>query len=283
MQLRILSLPLLFAVLMAGLGSTLTALPAFADFARLFESQIRRDIDEVRERIADAQASVGEGGGERQERMLERARDLVENMSSLEARLRDRQEADSRLGQRPGDRNDQEGRQGDEQQGGEQQGGEQQGGQPGDAPNGRGGAPNPQGDGANRGRDSQYGSGSGGFQPGTFTAEDLRQVEREFNQRASELRALRGDLRREGMDTSDLDQVLGQMGDLNLLGLNRDPLALDSLRRDIVEGLRQFEYRLWRDLRGGDTERVYLGNSDQVPPGYRELVDEYFRQLASES
>ncbi len=94
---------------------------------------------------------------------------------------------------------------------------------------------------------------------------------------------MRGELRRERMDTSDLDQVLRQMGDLNLLGLNRDPLALESLRRDIVEGLRQFEYRLWRHLRGADTERVYQGNSDQVPAGYRELVDEYFRKLANES
>ncbi len=83
------------------------------------------------------------------------------------------------------------------------------------------------------------------------------------------------------MDTTDLDRLLGQMGDLNLLGLNRDPLALERLRNEIVEGLRQFEYRLWRELRGGETERVYLGNSDQVPPGYRDLVDEYFRKLAT--
>ena len=255
-----------------------------AEFARLFESQIRRDIDELTERIADARASVGEGGGERQERMLERARDLVENMSSLEARLRDRQEAGSRLGQRLGDWNDQEGRQEGRQEGGEQQGGDQQGGQPGEASNTRGGAPNPEGRGSSWGQDSQYGSSSGGyFQPGIFTAEDLRQIDRELEQRRADLQALRGDLRRERMDTSDLDQVLRQMGDLNLLGMNRDPLALESLRRDIVEGLRQFEYRLWRDLRGADTERVYLGNSDQVPPGYRELVDEYFRKLASES
>lgn len=85
------------------------------------------------------------------------------------------------------------------------------------------------------------------------------------------------------MDTADLDQLLQQMGDLSLLGLNRDPRALERLRNEIVEGLRQFEYRLWRELRGGEAERVYLGNSDQVPPGYRELVDEYFRKLASES
>ncbi len=247
-----------------------------AEFARLFEGQIRQDIDEVMERIAEAQASVGEGGGGRQDRMLEQTRDLVENVSSLEARLRDRAEADARLSQRPGQRGEQ---QRGEQQGGEQQGGNQQGGA-----TERGGARNLEGDGRNWGRPGQYGSSSGGwYQPGVFTGEDLRQFQRELEQRRSDLEALRGDLRRERMDTADLDQLLRQMGDLSLLGLNKDPLALESLRRDIVEGLRQFEYRLWRELRGADTERVYLGNSDQVPPGYRELVDEYFRKLASES
>ncbi len=255
-----------------------------AEFARLFEGQIRQDIDEVTERIAEARESVGEGGGDRQDEMLERTRDLVENLSSFEARLRDRADAGARLGQRPGRQGEQEGRQqGGEQSGGNQQGRSQEGGQPGEASE-RGGARNREGGARDGGRPDQYGSSSGGwYQPGTFTAEDLRQAEREFGQRQQDLEALRGELRRERMDTSDLDQLLRQMGDLNLLGLNRDPLALESLRRDIVEGLRQFEYRLWRDLRGADTERVYLGNSDQVPPGYRELVDEYFRKLANES
>jgi len=255
------------------------------EFARLFENQIRQDIDDVTERIAEARESVGEGGGERQERMLERTRDLVENLASMEARLRDRVEEGSRLGQRPGQQNEQEGRQqGGQQQGGEQQGGEQQGGRPGDTASETGGdAANPQG-GRNRGRFSQYGSSSGGYyQPGIFPAEDLRQIDRELHQRRADLESLRNDLRRERMDTADLDQLLRQMGDLSLLGLNRDPLALERLRNEIVEGLRQFEYRLWRELRGGEAERVYLGNSDQVPPGYRELVDEYFRKLASES
>ncbi len=263
-----------------------------AEFARLFENQIRQDIDEVAERIADARASVGEGGGARHDRMLEQTRDLVENLASMDARLRDRVEAGGgRLGRRPGQENEQDGSQQDgsqqdgEQQSGRQQAGGPQGSQPG-APSseaGGGDAPSLEG-GRNRGRLSPYGSSSGGyFQPGIFPAEDLRQLDRELDQRRADLENLRNDLRRERMDTADLDQLLRQMGDLSLLGLDRDPLALERLRNEIVEGLRQFEYRLWRELRGGDTERVYLGNSDQVPPGYRDLVDEYFRKLASES
>lgn len=283
-----------------------------AEFARLFEGQIRQDVEEVTERIAEARASVGEGEGDRKDRMLEQARELVENLSSFEARLRDRVEADARLSRRPGEHGQRQGRQqggeqagepadgepqGGNEQAGEQAGGNQQGSsqqqagqqsgsqpgsRPGDASQRRG-ARTQEGGGRDWGRPSQYGPSSGGYyQPGIFTAEDLRQAERELDQRRRDLDSLRGELRREGMDTSVVDQLLQSMDNLNLLGLNRDPLALDSLRRDIVEGLRQFEYRLWRELRGADTERVYLGNSDQVPAGYRELVDEYFRRLANE-
>ena len=167
------------------------------EFARLFENQIRQDIDDVTERIAEARENVGEGGGERQERMLERTRDLVENLASMEARLRDRVEAGSRLGQRRGQQGQRDGQQQDGQEqggqepGGQQQGGQQQGGRPGDTASEAGGdAVNPEG-GRNRGRFSQYGSSSGGYyQPGIFQAEDLRQINREFDQRRADLESL---------------------------------------------------------------------------------------------
>ncbi len=256
-----------------------------AEFARMFEGQIRQDIDDVLERIAAARDSVAEGGGERREQVLDRMRELVENLSSLEARLRDQQEM-ARLGERP---SQQGGRQEDgRQQGSPQPGGDQQGDQPGERQAGSQQGSQPGGlarEGGRRlgGRFSDYGDGSGGyFQPGIYTGEELRQFQREVEQRRAELQALQGDLRSERLETADIERVLAQMGDLNLLGLNEDPLALESLRRDIVEGLRQFEYELWRELRGADEERLYLGNADQVPPGYRELVDEYFRNLAAD-
>ncbi len=273
------------------------------DLSRMLEREIRRDIDEVGDRIADARASVGEGNGDREDQLLEQTRDLVQNLASMEARLRDRAEGDRRLGQRPGQQEGQQRvgeQQGAEQRGeqpGSQESGGQQGGQQGGeqqadgrrrdqmAESGRNGGrlASPDG-GMDRGRQSRYGSSSGGFlQPGTFPAEDLRQFDREVRQRRADLERLREGLRQQRMETADLDSLLQQMGGLDLLGLNRDPLALDRLRDEIVEGLRQFEYRLWRDLRGGETERVFLGNADQVPAGYRELVDEYFRNLAAGS
>ena len=121
----------------------------------------------------------------------------------------------------------------------------------------------------------------GWYQPGIFTPEDLRQMSAEFEQRLREGQELRDDLRQLGMSAEDLDAVLRQMKDWNVRGINNDPLALEALRAKVIEGLRQFEYRLWRDIEGEGGERLFLAGSDEVPPGYRELVEEYYKNLAS--
>ena len=121
----------------------------------------------------------------------------------------------------------------------------------------------------------------GWYQPGIFTPEDLRQMSAEFEQRLREGQELRDDLRQLGMSAEDLDAILRQMKDWNVRGINNDPLALEALRAKVIEGLRQFEYRLWRDLEGESGERLFLAGSDEVPPGYRELVEEYYKNLAS--
>ena len=77
------------------------------------------------------------------------------------------------------------------------------------------------------------------------------------------------------------EKILDRMRDFRIRGLNQDPLALESLRDDIVAGLKQFEYRLWREIEGGDEDRLYLAGADEVPAGYRDLVEEYFTNLAS--
>ena len=45
-------------------------------------------------------------------------------------------------------------------------------------------------------------------------------------------------------------------------------------------GLKEFEYVLRRSLRGAGEERLFLSGADEVPPEYRELVEEYYRALA---
>ena len=84
-----------------------------------------------------------------------------------------------------------------------------------------------------------------------------------------------------GVDASDLEEILRRMREFSVRGLNQDPLALEELRAQVIEGLRQFEYRLWRDIEGDEGERLFLAGADEVPPGYRELVEAYYKNLAS--
>jgi hypothetical protein len=48
----------------------------------------------------------------------------------------------------------------------------------------------------------------------------------------------------------------------------------------VLEGFKEFEFGLRRQL--GDRERAgpVLGGGNDVPPGYRDLVSEYFRALS---
>ena len=47
----------------------------------------------------------------------------------------------------------------------------------------------------------------------------------------------------------------------------------------MVQGLKQFEDGLRRQLEGGERE-IFLSGSEDVPPGYREMVEEYYRALS---
>ena len=57
------------------------------------------------------------------------------------------------------------------------------------------------------------------------------------------------------------------------------PRGLAELAAQLAQQLREFEFSVRRDLAGSGAPR-FLGGSDEVPPGYRNLVEEYYRSLA---
>jgi hypothetical protein len=60
----------------------------------------------------------------------------------------------------------------------------------------------------------------------------------------------------------------------------QNPLDFEKLRLSVVEGAKQFEYALRRKIEGGDKDQLFLSGSDEVPAGYRDLVEEYYRSLS---
>ena len=59
--------------------------------------------------------------------------------------------------------------------------------------------------------------------------------------------------------------------------------AEELLRRQtyVLEQLKRFEYQLRREV-DGESEELFLAGSDEVPTGFRDLIDEYFKALAGE-
>ena len=103
------------------------------------------------------------------------------------------------------------------------------------------------------------------------------QLQRELAQRLSEAEALRRELQRQGRDVSQLDQAIqGLRGANNLRSLSDERAS--KLLQTQVDALKNFEFQLARAI-NGQKEGVRVGRTGDVPPAYRALVDEYYREI----
>jgi hypothetical protein len=109
---------------------------------------------------------------------------------------------------------------------------------------------------------------------------DSRQLGRELRERRLDAERLRRDLEQEGVDVGDLDRILSRMRGLEGRGLGSDRAALEMLQSQVIEGLKEFEFALRRQLGGNDDRRPRSGRQGEVPVKYRELVDKYYESLA---
>jgi hypothetical protein len=122
--------------------------------------------------------------------------------------------------------------------------------------------------------------GGGDMRPGTLTPDQARQFRSEARQRLQDAQQLREELRRQGLDTADLDQVIRDLSALTDERVWGTPKDLEALQAAVVDGVKQFEYRLRRQLAGAEDQKLLLSGSDEVPEGFRKLVEEYYRALA---
>jgi hypothetical protein len=235
------------------------------DYIRNFEEQINSDIEKLREIVQEGVDAVGESRDQRLSRSLDKTRDAVTALESLGDRIRNQAEQQGQQRQQgqevQGQPEGQQGQQGQEQPQ-EQQGQQAQGGAAG-LPQAGGQPP------------AQGGGGQGRLNP-----EAMRQFGRELTEREGDLTQLREELRREGVDVEDLDAVIGQLRDLGRRREFGDPRGLAELETEIIQGLKDFEFSLRKQLLGETEGRMFLAGSDDVPSGYRELVEEYFRELS---
>ena len=116
---------------------------------------------------------------------------------------------------------------------------------------------------------------------GAFRPRTLRQLGRELGQRRAQLEALRERLRNDGVDAAELDRIIERLAALGS-GSSQGPETLAALERDVVQGLKEFEYGLRRQLVADEDQRLLQVADDEVPDGYEEMVDRYYKALAEE-
>ena len=226
-----------------------------ADYANGLEGQIAENLGDVAGKLRAATSALGSGPREStQGRSLEQTRELVRGLESLRDRVADRSGAP---GQQPPE--GQSGQQGQAQ--GQQQG--QQGARIGGRPGG-GNRPTP---------------GSEPGAPSSLTPEDARQFSRELALRRESAEALRGELARQGVNVGDLDRMIETLRQLER-GRIGEPRGLEQLQGSVIDGLKEFEFSLYRRLGLAGGKGPSLGGRAAVPEEYRAAVEEYYRSLA---
>ena len=129
-----------------------------------------------------------------------------------------------------------------------------------------------------------WGGPEGGVGPregsGSVGPRDLRQLGRELEERRLQLEALEGRLRSDGVDPADLERIIDRLRGLEL----GDPAAvretLAALENEVVQGLKEFEFGLRRSLGKKEDESLAQVTNDDVPDGYEEMVEKYYKALA---
>lgn len=123
--------------------------------------------------------------------------------------------------------------------------------------------------------------GQTGGEPRRLTPEEARQYQADLRERTEQIQQLRNDLRNMGRPVEDVQAVLealGRMGDERLL---TDPRALAAIHEEMLGRLMRLEFTLRREVEGEATRSApTLTGTDEVPDGYRALVEEYYRSLA---
>lgn len=108
-----------------------------------------------------------------------------------------------------------------------------------------------------------------------------RQLRNDLRQQAGQLRELRDQLRRDGVDVGQLNQIVDALGRMDNNGPIGTPRDIADLQKKVVQGLKDFEFNLRRQLAGGD-QRLFGAGSEDVPPEYKKLVEQYYKSLAQQ-
>ena len=97
-----------------------------------------------------------------------------------------------------------------------------------------------------------------------------------------EANSIRGLLNQEPSLRRDMDSLVRQMKKLDLERLFSDPEEIDKLKAQIIAGFHQLELEINRALEDQSGRLRSSFDEDEVPPSFRDQVEEYYRRLSGE-
>jgi hypothetical protein len=106
-----------------------------------------------------------------------------------------------------------------------------------------------------------------------------RQFAEQYQEQRQLAEGLEQDLKLQGRDTKGLSQVIQQMRALEAPGAYKAP-NVAQLAESVMDGLKNWEFELRKQLEAINASRPALGSTGAVPPDYEALVSDYYRSLA---
>lgn len=262
------------------------------DQARQREKEIQGDLNQIVRNLQAAEGGVAQGSdAEKLEEALNRARQLADDLESLQRRLQEQRQGRPQQNQDQTSRNQQN----QNQRNQNRQGQPNQQGRPNSPPGNqqsRANSQNQQGQQSRQQGNERNPANTDQTSPLPNQGEefpmqggrprrgsDPRQLERELGERLRDAEALRRQLG--GELAQDLDALIRRLRQLDDQRLFNDPEEVARLKGLLIDPLRQLESELARRLQAalGQTG-PRLVDETSVPEGYRKLVEEYYKRLA---
>ncbi len=114
-----------------------------------------------------------------------------------------------------------------------------------------------------------------------LTPEQVRQFEKEFQLRLREGQELARQLRHRPDLSAQVDDILKRMKGMPPARMLADEGELIRLKTSVIEGFRQLELQLSRELNQiARKDNIRLTKDDDIPKEYRKQVEDYYRALA---
>jgi hypothetical protein len=147
----------------------------------------------------------------------------------------------------------------------------------------RGGNGNPTG--TLTGTPSSPGSmASGDARPGLANG-DARDFRDNARQLANDAQDLRQRLQQSGATPKDLqsvDEIARLLKQMDNAGASSDPRTLEQLAATALDKLTKFEFDLRKRV-DTSNDALYLSGTDEVPTGYKDLIEQYYRALSKKT